>query len=447
MGNGLRMRKSQRLGASASLGTTRGMSREALGSAFHKALRTPLYIIAADGEMLARFSDLDPSVDIVSSSDAVYSDLMSHVDYLRGSDRMVSWGTADELLFVSVPLSSQDGSFWLLGPIETLSFNSYSAPTVAKRYGIKDESALANALEYDLRRMSIRQLVDTGSLLFQIEWGREPEGPLQAFSGLTNNDMVRSGLPDPSCDDAPSDMRLIDDHDISHIVGNILEGDSARALETLDRYGAPFSEQAEAFAELTGRYIPNAPSTHDEVRDSRMLLRVIASKIADGVSASGFDSTVAWVLWYFYVQQGDEATSAYEINRILRRMICDFADRCTFSKLGSLSQPVLRAMEYIRGHLSESFSNADVADSVHMNARYLSDQFKRETGTTIKQYTMQERIVRAKMLLTYTDDPLISIASLTGFASQSYFTSCFKEATGTTPQRYRERNSVLGRSV
>jgi AraC-like DNA-binding protein len=441
------MGTSQQQGAPVSLGVTRGMSRESLGTAFHDALRVPLYLIAADGEMLARFSGQDPSVDIVSSSDAVYSDLMSHVDYLRGSDRMVSWGTAEELLFVSVPLSSRDGSFWLLGPIETLSFNSNAAPAIAERYGIKDERALADTLEYGMRRMSIRQLVDTGSLLFQIEWGRKPEDPLQAFSGLTENDMVLSGLPDPSCDDAPNEMRVIDGKVISHIVGNILEGDSARALEDLDRSGVPFSEHAKAFAELTGHYIPNAPSTHDEVRDSRMLLRVFASEIAEGVSASGFDSTVAWVLWYFYVQQGDEATSAYEINRILRRMICDFADRCTFSNLGSLSQPVLRAMEYIRDHLSESFSNADVADFVHMNARYLSDQFKRETGTTIKQYTMQERIVRAKMLLTYTDDSLISIAGLTGFASQSYFTSCFKESTGTTPQRYRERNSVLGRSV
>ncbi len=54
-------------------------------------------------------------------------------------------------------------------------------------------------------------------------------------------------------------------------------------------------------------------------------------------------------------------------------------------------------------------------------------------GISPHQYVIQQRVERAKSMLSKTDLTIADIAFQTGFSSQSHLTQQFKRITGMTP--------------
>ena len=52
---------------------------------------------------------------------------------------------------------------------------------------------------------------------------------------------------------------------------------------------------------------------------------------------------------------------------------------------------------------------------------------------------MDVRISHAKKMLLNTDEPLSAIAEKVGFNSNTYFSSYFRQATGISPTRFRQK--------
>ena len=59
------------------------------------------------------------------------------------------------------------------------------------------------------------------------------------------------------------------------------------------------------------------------------------------------------------------------------------------------------------------------------------------TGAGAKEYITKIRIEKAKSLIETTTLPIVDIAEMTGFTSQSYFSTAFKAHTGITPSQYK----------
>jgi AraC-like DNA-binding protein len=51
----------------------------------------------------------------------------------------------------------------------------------------------------------------------------------------------------------------------------------------------------------------------------------------------------------------------------------------------------------------------------------------------------EQRIARAKKMLSETDLPIADIALRAGFASQSHFTTTFRKLVWTTPKGFRNK--------
>ncbi len=103
-----------------------------------------------------------------------------------------------------------------------------------------------------------------------------------------------------------------------------------------------------------------------------------------------------------------------------------------------LSPAVRSALAYVDAHYADRISLDAVAEQVFMNRSYFCQLFKRETGFTFGDYVEHVRIERAKMLLSTTNLPILSIAEQTGFHNQAYFTKVFKKAADISPMRYRK---------
>ena len=97
-----------------------------------------------------------------------------------------------------------------------------------------------------------------------------------------------------------------------------------------------------------------------------------------------------------------------------------------------------RVQEFIDANLEEDLSLAELAEVADLSQFHFARAFRKSTGQTPQQYLMQQRIERAKQLLSKDDLPIVEISLRTGFKNQSHFTTLFRKFTKHTPKLWRE---------
>ena len=78
-----------------------------------------------------------------------------------------------------------------------------------------------------------------------------------------------------------------------------------------------------------------------------------------------------------------------------------------------------------------------IAAQYGMGESTLRRRFRQEIGLPIHQAWMQERMAVAGRLLIETQDDISSIAKACGFTDPAYFSRCFKQRNGSSPQAFR----------
>ena len=109
------------------------------------------------------------------------------------------------------------------------------------------------------------------------------------------------------------------------------------------------------------------------------------------------------------------------------------------SRGGMAPRKLRKAIEFMNSNLDEeqAVALAVVADEVQLSYSHFSRSFKQSMGVSPNVYMTEQRIERAKKLLSETDLRIADIALRTGFASQSHFTSTFRKLVWTTPKAFR----------
>lgn len=95
--------------------------------------------------------------------------------------------------------------------------------------------------------------------------------------------------------------------------------------------------------------------------------------------------------------------------------------------------------EYVKLHIEGDLRLQTVAEIVHLNASYLSQLFKSETGMNYSEYVSAIRMEKAKWLLAHTRLKIYDIARLSGHQSPKHFMLVFKQQTGMTAGEYRDQ--------
>ncbi|MBR6548485.1 MAG: AraC family transcriptional regulator [Clostridia bacterium] len=101
-----------------------------------------------------------------------------------------------------------------------------------------------------------------------------------------------------------------------------------------------------------------------------------------------------------------------------------------------------QAIQYIANHLDDpSLSAEKVAEQVHICRKYLLTVFQKH-GQTTSTYIQNQRLERAKQLLTYTTMAVGEIAMSCGYPNLLTFSRMFKTKIGMSPRAYR--NTTIG---
>lgn len=95
-------------------------------------------------------------------------------------------------------------------------------------------------------------------------------------------------------------------------------------------------------------------------------------------------------------------------------------------------------MRYLADHPEEPLSLDLLSAEFHVSATYLSAQFKRHTGLTLRSYQLDLKVGRAKELLE-SGATVTEACYGSGFRDYANFLRSFKHITGTSPGKYAKQ--------
>lgn len=92
---------------------------------------------------------------------------------------------------------------------------------------------------------------------------------------------------------------------------------------------------------------------------------------------------------------------------------------------------------YIHDHIAQDITRGRIADAMHMNIDYLARIFKKNTGMTLNDYIINEKMEVARNLLITTKLPVGLIAMKVDYSNFSYFSKLYKKTYNKTPAEER----------
>lgn len=96
-----------------------------------------------------------------------------------------------------------------------------------------------------------------------------------------------------------------------------------------------------------------------------------------------------------------------------------------------------RIIEFVRAQSEMRVSLAELAALAGLSQSHFLRQFRLATGLTPHRFVVQERILRARHLLSKTNIPASEVALSCGFSSQSHLGFAFRGIVGVTPRQFR----------
>ena len=122
---------------------------------------------------------------------------------------------------------------------------------------------------------------------------------------------------------------------------------------------------------------------------------------------------------------------------IVKEILCYVAERMKKRQISS--PPLIQKIRlYVQQNYDRDLDNKQISAEFGYHSYYLNRIFKKNTGITLHQAVIKERIDIAKKLLRNTDISIEEIAEEIGFSDRAQFSTAFKKHTYSTPSEYRK---------
>lgn len=164
--------------------------------------------------------------------------------------------------------------------------------------------------------------------------------------------------------------------------------------------------------------------------------RVLALSSIAAVNG-GVDCTTVYALIFKYQNIIEKTNDSYQLISLSYDILKKFCSTVHFGKYQNCQSPILvPVLRYIHSNLHTRITLENIADKFNMNANYLCQLFKKQTGERFSEYVLKTKIITAKHLMETTDKAIWEISEYLAFSSPSHFNNVFKKITGTTPKQY-----------
>lgn len=217
------------------------------------------------------------------------------------------------------------------------------------------------------------------------------------------------------------------------------ENESSSLMLDLVRRGMKAELMKQLAKAGNGKTPVGAMSNRGHLRNVKNLAIGGITMSSRAATEGGLNGELAAMLCELHIRHIEELNDLSKVEAAAFGAIVDFADRVAQSRKAHASRPVRIAADYIYMHLYEEIPLEELSKRTGLNAHYLSQLFKKETGLALTNYIQRERIEEAKRLLDHSDDSISTIGTRLTFYDQAHFVKVFKKHAGFTPKRYRNR--------
>ncbi len=195
-------------------------------------------------------------------------------------------------------------------------------------------------------------------------------------------------------------------------------------------------------------WLKNAPAVRpgmlssDTLRQLKNTFIVTATLVSRAAIRGGMDVNDALSLSDAYIQKNELLSSVESIENLQYHMVFDYTERVEKLRLGKTPTKLLTDIaNYVQKHLSEPVDIDALSKAMFISRTHLAVKFKKETGMTLTEFVLKEKVDEGKRLLRYTDKPISAIAAYLGFSSQGHFANVFRKYVNSSPNEYRLKHN------
>ncbi len=179
----------------------------------------------------------------------------------------------------------------------------------------------------------------------------------------------------------------------------------------------------------------------DPIRDMKNYCIIINTLFRKSVERGGVHPIHIDSVSSEFAKKIELRSSVEDIQKLVYEMVKVYCQLVNKYSVKDYSPTVQKVIVMIESNLASDLTLSELANTLNINASYLSTVFKKETGKTITGYVNEKRIELAQELLKTTNLQVQTIAQYCGIVDVHYFTRLFKKLTGVSPKQFREENN------
>ena len=176
----------------------------------------------------------------------------------------------------------------------------------------------------------------------------------------------------------------------------------------------------------------------DPLRDYKNYCIIMNTLLRKAAESGGVHPLYLDEISSFFATRIEQLSSNSAVQELMTEMYRSYCRLVRKHSMKNYSTPVRRAIATIHADLSGKLSLHVLAEKQGLSAGYLSTVFKKETGKTVTDYILGERMQLAMHLLSTTKLQIQTVALHCGVVDVQYFSKLFKKYAGKTPKEYRE---------
>ncbi|MBV4366607.1 arabinose operon transcriptional regulator AraC [Erwinia sp. BNK-24-b] len=101
---------------------------------------------------------------------------------------------------------------------------------------------------------------------------------------------------------------------------------------------------------------------------------------------------------------------------------------------------IIEACQYVTNNLAGELKIDEVANHVCLSPSRLAHLFREQMGINLLRWREDQRIIRARLLLQTTQEPIATVGRIVGYDDQLYFSRVFRKRVGVSPSDFRRRS-------
>lgn len=137
-----------------------------------------------------------------------------------------------------------------------------------------------------------------------------------------------------------------------------------------------------------------------------------------------------------------------EVKHILEKNGFELLDDKRATLVENIRTLIIEEVQYLKGNKPASLNFSDyLSQKTGYEYSYLSNLFSSETGQTIEQYIIAQKVEKVKEWLSYNELSLSEMAWRLSYSSAAHLSNQFKKVTGMTPGEFKKTNTLRRKTL